>query len=161
MREEQNACTFIAGLVRQLAKPEHTQSQQVQTIVQQCMKAERKLSLNELADLLHLVAETYTAAFIVVEALDECRSAELPQLTSCLQHLQACLPAVRVMVTARPQLALGEEFKDAVRFDICAHEVDIRQYVNCQISRLSKQVVRTAGLQEVVTQGIIDAANGM
>jgi hypothetical protein len=56
MREEQNARTFIAGLVRQLAKPEHTQSQQVQTIVERCMKAERKPSLNELADLLHLVA---------------------------------------------------------------------------------------------------------
>ncbi len=97
----------------------------------------------------------------MVDALDECRSAEWPQLISCLQHLQARLPAVRVMVTARPQLALGEEFKGTVRFDICAHDVDLRQYVHCQISRLSKHVVRTAGFQEVVTQGIIDAANGM
>ncbi len=161
MQEEQNARTFLADLVKQLAKQKHTQSRRVKALVEVCARAKRKPSLIELADLLRRVTKKYTDVFIAVDALDECQSAEWPQLISTLQQLQARVPAVRVMVTARPQLMLGTEFRDAVRTDICAHAVDLRQYIDSQVSRLSKHVVRTAGIKEVVTQGIIQAANGM
>jgi hypothetical protein len=161
MREEQNATTFLAGLLRQLVKKEHTQSQRVQALVEQCSKAGRRPSLDELAGLLEFVAETFTTVFLVIDALDECQSAEWPQLISQLRNLQARVPVIRLMVTTRPQLAFGAEFEDAAKVEICAHDADLGHYINSQMPRLSKHVLQTPGLQDKVVSGIIHAANGM
>ncbi len=161
MREEQNARSFLAGLLRQLVNQEHAQSQQTQTLVEQCKKADRRPSFNELADLLRFVAATFRIVFIVVDALDECRNDQWPQLMSQLWLLQRQLPAVRLMATARPQPALDNEFKDAMKVSIQAHEVDLRTYLDNQIPKLSLHVVRTPCLKEEVVRGIIQAANGM
>jgi hypothetical protein len=78
MREEQNARLFIAGLLQQLVKQEHGQSQQMQTLVEQRKTVDRRPSFNELTDLLRFVATKLRIVFIVVDALDECQSDEWP-----------------------------------------------------------------------------------
>ncbi len=161
MREEQNARTFLAGLLGQLLKREHTESPHTQSLVEKCKKAKTRPTFDELAVILQLALKTYETVFIVIDALDECRSTEWQQLTSQLRKLQVQLPSLRLMVTTRPQLVLGAEFQDVVRVDIRAHEADLRRYINRQLPRLSKHVVQTAGLKEEVIKGIIRAAKGM
>jgi hypothetical protein len=160
-REEQNAGTFLARLLRQLMKPEHTESHRVQALVGLCGKTQRRPVLHELAELLHFAAETFEKVFIIIDALDECRITESQRLMSKLWRLQSKLPNIRLMATARSQLNFSKKFKVDVRLEISAHEADLTPYITSHISQLSKQVIRMTGPKESVVNGVIQAANGM
>ncbi len=160
-RGADNARSRLAGLVRQLLKPEHAMSQQVRALHEQCRLASRAASFSELSHLLECSTAAYPAAFILIDALDECERAEWPPLLSEIRRLQARLPHVRLMVTLRPQVAFDDVFADAVRLEIRANSQDLELYINGQVPRLSKHVERTPGLRDDVVQGIIKAADGM
>ncbi len=72
MREEQTKETILAGLIRQLVKHKHSELEHVQTLYEQCKNVGRRPSFSELSSLLRDVACSYSTAFIVLDALDEC-----------------------------------------------------------------------------------------
>jgi Cdc6-like AAA superfamily ATPase len=161
MREQQNARNLLAGLLKQLVGREHSLSPPVQDLFARCEGGRRQPTFRELSSLLHEVASTYRTSFILIDALDECDSAEWSALLSELHHLQALLPSVRLMVTFRPHVTLGIEFTGALILKICASNHDIEIYIKGQLSRLSKFVQLTAGLSAEITHGVITSADGM
>jgi Cdc6-like AAA superfamily ATPase len=161
MREEQTKEKLLAGLLRQLVKPKHSESDRVQALYELCKNAKRRPSFSELSGLLQHVAGTYSKMFIVIDALDECESKDWSPLITELRRLQTQLPALRLMVTFRQHVKITEEFTDAVTFEIRAHSWDLEHYIKGHMPRLSKHVEETAGLREEVIEAIVKAADGM
>jgi hypothetical protein len=160
MQEEQTKEKLMAGFLRQLIKPEYFESDKVQTLYEQCKEAGRRPSFSELSNMLHDVTQTYSATYVIVDALDEC-GPEWPLLISGFQHMQSLLTALRIMVTFRPHVDVAEKFADFVPFDIRARSWDLKQYVMGQLSLLSKHVKENSSLREEVIEGIANAADGM
>jgi hypothetical protein len=161
MREEQTKEKLLAGLLRQLVKRKHSQSERLKAVHERCKNAGRRPSSSNLFDMLQYVAGIYFRIFVVVDALDECDSTVQSPLLSELRRLQTLLPKLRVMVTFRPHVTVAEEFTDAVNFEISASSWDLEHYVAGHMSQLSKRVGDTPGLGDQIIQRIVEAADGM
>ncbi len=97
-REQQTKKKLLAGLLRQLVKLTHFESEDVQALYGQCKDAGRKLSSSDLYTLVQPVASTSSPIFIVIDALDECESENWSPLLSELRSLRTLLPAIRLMI---------------------------------------------------------------
>ncbi len=161
MRAEQTKEKLLAALLRQLVKPEHSASEKLETLFEQCEKAKRRPTFSELTGLLQYVAGTYSEVFVVVDALDECDAKEWCPIISELRHMQSLLPALKLLITFRPHVTITEDFTEAATMEICADSWDLEHYVNEQIPNLSKHVEENVSLREEVIQGIVKAADGM
>jgi hypothetical protein len=126
-----------------------------------CKKSRRSPTFDELSSLLQHIAGTYSRVFIVVDALDECPTAERLALISGIRRLQELLPTIRVMATFRPHINLDGEVTSADKLEIHASDSDLEHYLNCNLSHLSPRIKDTPSLEGAVVQGIIKAAGGM
>jgi hypothetical protein len=161
MQQKQVREQLLAGLLRQLVHQQHYVSENVQALHTLCEKARRSPTFEELSSLLQHTAGTYSRLFIVIDALDECPTAERLALMSEIQRLQEFLPGIRFMATFRPHLILDNNFAHAEQLEIRADDSDLRHYVNCNISMLSPRVEETPWLKEAVVERITLAADGM
>jgi Cdc6-like AAA superfamily ATPase len=161
MRGEQAKEKLLAGLLRQLLQRKHCCSETVQSLYEQCKSAGRRPSLDEMVVLLKHVASSFSQAFVVVDALDECEGTEWSPLVRELRRLQTLFPALRLMFTFRPHVIVLEEMAEAATLNIRAHRSDIEHYVATHLSRLSQHVTEAANLRRDVIQGIVAAADGM
>jgi hypothetical protein len=161
MQEEQSREKLVAALLRQLVKREQLESEKVHSIYEECKSAKRRPNLKELASMLQHVAGSFSKAFVIVDALDECVGMEWSPLASELRGLQALCPALRLMLTFRPHVTIAEKMGEATTLHILADPNDLKHYVTMQLWRLSKHVTETAELRQEVVKGIVDAADGM
>ncbi len=161
MQQEQVREKLLAGLLRQLVHQQHCVSENVRALHNVCQQAGRSPTFDELSILLQHIAGTYSWIFIVVDALDECPTAERLALISKIRRLQELLPTIRVMATFRPHINLDSEVTRAVKLEIHASDSDLEHYLTCNLLRLSPRVGETPSLKEAVVEGIIKAAGGM
>jgi hypothetical protein len=161
MQREHVQEKVLAGLLRQLVKQQHCSSEKVQTLFAACQRAVRLPTFDELSSLLQHVAGTYPRVFIVIDALDECPSADFLALVTESVRLQELLPTVQFLATFRPHLTFDNSNADSDELEIRASDSDLEHYLKCNISRLSRRVEETPLLKEAVVQGIIEAADGM
>jgi hypothetical protein len=161
MQKEQVREKLLIGLLRQLVKQQHCASEKVQSLHSICRQARRSPTFDELSSLLQHIAGTHSRVLIVIDALDECPSAECLALISEIRRLQKLLPTIRVMATFRPHVNLNDDLANADKLEICASDSDLEHYFYCNISRLSQRVGETQSLRKAVVQGIIKAADGM
>jgi hypothetical protein len=160
-REEQTKEMLLAGLLCQLVKQRHSESEITQALFKECHSAGRRPSFNELSDVLQYVVGTYSKTMLVVDALDEYEGVELSQSVSEVQRLQSLLPTLQLMVTFRPHVPVTKGLSYAATLEIRADSWDLDRYINGQLPRLSKHVETTTGLRKLIIQGIIKAADGM
>lgn len=99
---------------------------------------------------------------MVIDALDECSSDDGTQrkLLKGLLTLQAS-QAINVMVTSRPIPSIMSESQSLGVLEVQANRSDIQNYLEGQMSRLSKRVAADEDLQSQIINGIIEAADGM
>jgi Cdc6-like AAA superfamily ATPase len=161
IREEQTEEKLLAALLRQLVKPKHSESERFRTLYETCKRAERGPVFSELSSLLGEVTATYSTVYIVVDALDECEGTMWSTFLTEIQRVQALIPILKLMTTFRPHVAVAKELPETKRIEIRADSRDLERYVTEHISRLSKSIHETEGLQKEVVDGIVIAADGM
>ncbi len=161
MRDEQKKEKLMGALLRQLVTPKHSALEVLQALVEQCKAEGRRPTFDELSKLIQHVFNAYTKVYVIIDALDECASVEWSPLMAELQRLQAMLPAVRLMVTFRPQIDVKNNFLAVSKLEIRADDGDLERYIDNNIMHLSKYVVENPTLKKDVIQGIIKAADGM
>ena len=107
-------------------------------------------------------AQDFSRVFVIIDALDECSNDDRTRrrLLEKLRTLQK-LASVNLMVTSRPFPDIIEEFESATTLEIRASEVDIREYLEEQMSRLPRCVLKDSRLQARIVDGITGAVNGM
>jgi hypothetical protein len=135
------------------------------------LEAKRKvLPVGSIEDL-KAVAGAYRELFIVVDALDECKEFNRPEIISVFRELLQSLPLVKVFVTSRPEPDIIRFMEDAgtptLKVDASLMGPDIERFVTEEVRdlRLGRNGVRlyikSDDLVEEVVRTLTENANGM
>ena len=119
-----------------------------------------RLSQNEIREALCSVVKTYSRTFIIIDALDECKTDHIRnELLSELYKLQEGSD-VRLMVTFRPSIVVNSP--SSVReLEIRAHDEDVEEYLSGRLSELSSIVQEKNELQCEIKTRILGLVDGM
>jgi hypothetical protein len=119
-----------------------------------------KPSLDEITNVLRDVLAHYPYVCVVIDALDECQNATRGQFLAKLRDLQAGRD-VRLMVTARFIPDIEDAFRAALKLEVPASREDLKRFIAGQAYRLPACIQRSAALQDMVQEKILNAVDGM
>jgi Cdc6-like AAA superfamily ATPase len=161
-QEEQHSTDLLMSLLRQLARPSVPET--VRSLHRYHTAKETRPSFEEILNVLNSVVAGYSRAFIIIDALDECKVSDgvRSKFMSAIFNLQAKM-SVNLFATSRFIPDIEEEFKriGAVSLEIRASDEDVRRYLDSHISRLPSFVQECPQLMNRVKTAIIQAARGM
>jgi hypothetical protein len=108
------------------------------------------------------VAALYSRVFIIVDALDECQTSDgcRTKFLTEIFHLQSKTGA-NVFVTSRLISDIVKMFDGSTLLEIRATKEDIKRYLQGHMDELRPFVGRNQRLQEEITTGISEVADGM
>jgi hypothetical protein len=118
------------------------------------------LSRDEICVALCSIIRTYSRTFVIIDALDECRTDQIRnKLLSEVYKLQEGSD-VRLMVTFRPSIE-PELPSSMTKLEIRAYKEDIEQYLSSRISELRTVVRRRNELQRKIKDHISTLVDAM
>jgi len=161
-QENQEVDNLLASLLGQLAlwkKPIIPEA--IREWYNKHLKGENPgLSRNEIRGALCSIIRTYSRTFIIIDALDECKTDQIRnELLSEIYKLQEGSD-VRLMVTFRPSIE-PESPSSMAKLEIRAYEGDIEQYLSSRISGLRTVVQKNNELQRKIRDRISALVDGM
>jgi Cdc6-like AAA superfamily ATPase len=119
-----------------------------------------RLSRNEILEALSSITKTYSRTFIIIDALDECKTNHIRnELLSEIYKLQEGSDT-RLMVTFRPSIVPNPP--SSVReLEIRAYREDIEEYLSGRMSELPSVVQDNSELQYKIKTRILSLVDGM
>ncbi|KAH0551748.1 hypothetical protein GP486_007034 [Trichoglossum hirsutum] len=159
---EQKADDLLASLLKQLSQEKPSLPDSVKDLYDR-HKAKRTLpSFNDISIALQSVTALYSRVFIIVDALDECRTSNgcLTKFLSELFNLQK-RQGVNILATSRFIPKIVDHFKGTVSLEIHASRKDIERYLEGHMKQLPSFVQQNGQLQEEIKTGISEAVDGM
>lgn len=99
------------------------------------------------------ITHTYSRAFLVVDALDECSEDTRRQLLAVLKRVQDD-SSLRCLFTSRPIPEICHYFENDLKLAISAHPDDIEIYTHNRIQELSIVVQDDENLSQQIMKGI-------
>jgi hypothetical protein len=135
------------------------------------LEAKRKaLPVGSIEDLKAVVG-AYRELFVVVDALDECKEFNRPEIISVFRELLQSLPLVKVFVTSRPEPDIIRFMEDAgtptLKVGASLMRPDIEKFVKEEVhdlrhGRNGVQIyIKSDDLVEEVVRALTEKANGM
>ena len=161
--QEQKTIDILASILKQFAQTLPSAPQSLKRLYQIHRSKGTRPLFEEVMQALQSVISKYSKAFIVVDALDECRDADgsRKQLLQGLFNLQAKIGA-SLFATSRSIPVIEKQFEGrSTRLEIRASEYDLQRYTDENIKRLPSFVSRSTELQAEIKTGIISAVDGM
>jgi hypothetical protein len=159
-RDEQKAVDLLASLLKQLCQGRSSLPDQVNALYDQHKDKRTQPSFEEISRTLQSAAALYSRVFVVVDALDECQVSEgcRTRFLTEIFNLQSQSRA-NVFATSRSIPDITERFKGSTTLEIRAHDEDVRQYLDDQISQSRQKLLQTH-CEEIKTE-ITKAVDGM
>jgi hypothetical protein len=161
-QDEQKADSLLASLLRQLGQERPPLADSVKTLYN-CHKDKRTRPLfDEISGVLQSVAAAYSRVFIIVDALDECKSSDgcRSRFLSEIFSLQAKC-GVNFFATSRFIPEVTEKFAGNPSLEIRGSNDDVRKYLGTRISQGESRILRRSDLRAEVTTEIVKAIDGM
>lgn len=118
-------------------------------------------SIDEDLHTLRSVVSEHSKVFLVVDALDEYLEEQRDILLNYLSHLG---PNVSVMLTSRPQIAIGHRVSNFMTLEIRATADDISEYLDAQIQmspRFCRHLNAAPDLRAAIRKQIVQRSDGM
>ena len=159
-------CSILASLVGQLA----AQDEDCYAVAQATFDKDNPSdgtavspSIETLHECLHSMIIMLEDAYIVVDALDECanRQQVMEVLHSLNDFENDC---IKTLFTGREELDIQRALHDYKQLSIGANSLDIRLYVDSEITMRSKNGtlrIRDPALQEEIRERLVQKADGM
>ena len=154
---------LLASLVRQFAQRLPSLPVEIRNMYNQHTKEMTRPSLAEYLRLLHMVVRMFSQAFLLVDALDECKEEDGAR-ERFLAALKKLSTGVHLVVTSRWIPAIESEFSEALKLEIRADSEDVAQYVRSRVAttpRLMRHVVADPMLESMISRKIADNCHGM
>jgi hypothetical protein len=162
-QQEEPSGALLLNLLKQLIQDRPSIPESVKTLYDRHKPKLTRPSLDEISKVLHSVMTGYSRAFIIIDALDECRVSDggRKQLLSEISNLQS-RTGVNLFATSRFIPDIVKEFEGrSISLEIRASPEDLRRYLGGHMSSLPSFVLRSPNLQEEVETGIVKAVEGM
>ena len=163
-RQDQKPIDLLLSLLRQLIQRQPPVPENLKSLYEQHSKDDTKLSFGEVSQILEFIVHTYSRAFIIIDALDECQVSEGGRNKFLLEifNLQTKTGA-NVFATSRPIPDIIYEFEKqkSISLPVRASDEDIRTYLDPRMLELPSFVRRSPSLQEKIKTAVLEAADGM
>lgn len=161
-QRDQTLQDVLSSLLRQLAQKQPSLAFKMQEMFLDEYKRGTKLLLDEILSGLCYAVGQFQKVYIIIDALDECRSSSGPRdrLLAKIFDLQAKYD-LSFLVTSRPIPEIQELFKGKPFVEIRASTPDVQSYMKGRLMELPKFVARNAELQELIITEITKAIDGM
>ncbi|KAI1110175.1 hypothetical protein F5Y14DRAFT_371523 [Nemania sp. NC0429] len=160
--DEQRFSQLVASLLRQLVQTQSTLSESVKLLHGRHERTGTRPSADELLQALYSVVSEYGRVFMVIDALDECQTADdcrgkfISQLLKIVSERE-----VNVLATSRPIGEIVSRFEGAVTVNIRARDDDIVRYLDGNLSCLPGFVSARVDLWTEIKERIIECVDGM
>jgi hypothetical protein len=155
---EEDLTSLLAAILKQLVQPRPSITEPMQRLQIQHLVRRTKPWLEDIHGTLKFVLVNYSSVYIVVAALDVCEGRK--EFLAKVCSLQS-LVDLWLMATSRFFPDISKEFKEMPTLEVRATEQDLRRYINSQFHRLPSCVQRSADLQALVQDKIVEAVDGM
>ncbi|RAH55917.1 ankyrin [Aspergillus piperis CBS 112811] len=158
-KKDQNVENLLASILKQLSHFRSPLPTSVKKLYEQHQDRKTRPSLNELVRGLQSVVSSYTKVFVVIDALDECGTADDCQnvFLSQLFEIQKTCP-MNILATARPIPEIVKSFRGD-NLEIRAHESDVEKYLEGRISMARSELLQKH--KEEIKRRITELADGM
>lgn len=159
---EQTLVNLIGSLLKQLVQ-ERRISDDVKRLYEHHSKRSTRPTPEEVGRLAKSEISSYSKAFILVDALDECPE-ESGTRQNLLKELQSLPGNVNLMITSRDLPTIQQEFKGERRLDVSANREDVTRYIQGRISRedrLLRHIKADPTLKDAIMETIVGRVEGM
>ncbi|KAI0514673.1 hypothetical protein F5B22DRAFT_636987 [Xylaria bambusicola] len=161
-REQDTPEDLLLSLLKQLSESQRTLPDSVKALYDSHSRLRSRPLLKEILACLEAVTAIYSRVFIVIDALDECKSlnnCRTKLLQSVFQLQAKC--GVNIFATSRIDPSIESKFEKAQVVDMRGSRDDIVQYLDEGISQLPGFVQRNPELKIEIKQRILDVSGGM
>ena len=162
-QQQQGPIDILASLLKQLCRGSDKLPDAVSELYKDHQRHQTRPSLEDISQVLQLVASRYTKTYIIIDALDECSSSNRArqQLLEQLFLIQQGIP-INLLATSRfsPDIEIFFEGR-STRLGIKASEEDLQRYLDGSLQILPLFVWRSEELQRKVKRAIVEAVDGM
>ncbi|KAF7960203.1 hypothetical protein EAE96_001801 [Botrytis aclada] len=161
-QHDQKIDDLLLSLLKQLSGHNSSLPGAVKDLFNLNSRVRARPSTEEISSTLKSVIDSYSKVFIVVDALDECQTADgcrmkfLSEIFQLHETFQLSLFA-----TSRHIPDIEEKFNGSMRLEIRASDKDVEKYLDGHISQLPGYVCKSKDLQNEVKTAIIKAVDGM
>lgn len=161
-RDEQKLDDLLASLLKQLCEPHSSTPKAVKDLYNRHNPRRTRPSVDEISRALQSIAASFSRVFVVVDALDECQTAD-----GCRARFLAEIFAIQaksntnIFTTSRFLPEIGERFDKSTRLEVRATPDDVGSYLDGHMAQLSGCVTRNQDLQAEIKAAIIDVVDGM
>lgn len=157
---DQDCASLIAAILKQLGQSLPSAVGPIEQLHHKHASRGTRPSLDDIFSALRDVVALHPYVFIVIDALDECKSETRRQLLPKLLALQQEVD-IRLMATSRFVPDVEDAFRQAIKLKIEASDEDVNQFVAGHIDRLPRCVQRNSALQDLVQERVVEAVDGM
>ncbi|KAF5630756.1 purine and uridine phosphorylase [Fusarium tjaetaba] len=156
-REEQTARELLASVLKQLLQGLKTIPESVESL----HRAGSRLSLESISSALLWVAERFSRVFVLIDALDECRTSDgtRTRFLSEIFDLQSKCQ-INIFATSRPIPDVTRLFTNCASLEVRATDDDVRMFVRGRMPQLP-EFFGQQGLEEDITSQIVRSVQGM
>ena len=161
-QQDQKPVDLLASLLGQLVQRQPSLPNSMKGLYERYQVERVRPSFDEISQVLQTIMASYSRAFIVIDALDECGMSDgsYRKFLSEIFNLQDKTRA-NLFATSRFIPDITDEFKRSPSLEIRANDGDVRRYLDGHMSQLRSFVLRNPNLQEEIKTEIVKAVDGM
>ncbi|KAL3301367.1 ankyrin repeat protein [Colletotrichum asianum] len=165
--ENQRLEHLLATLLKQLAMERTNLPECIASLHEKRRTKSTKPSSGDLIEALEAVCASFTRAFVVVDAMDECQAEGCrSSLIGVLFDLQRKFPkAVSLFITSRHVPEVKEKFQSSLQLEIHATDGDLSRYAHSRIDHILTWIYvpeeHRLQIRKEITEKIIRISGGM
>jgi hypothetical protein len=159
---EQTLLSLLGGVAQQMAQQRPGISAELEALYHKHIDKKSKPDLDEILAIIHSEAVRFSKVFVVVDALDECINSHDSRdiLATSLRDL-SLNANLNVLMTSRFIPGTTYAFEDCHWLEIRAEMEGVKTYVQGNITRMPKFVMRNMDLQDAIINAVVKAVDGM
>lgn len=162
-QHEQKPVDLLASLLKQLLQDPASMPDSVESLYEDYKAKRTRPLIEDIVKALQSVVADYSRAFIIIDALDECKVSDGThrKFLSEIFNLQATTGA-SLFVTSRFIPEIMREFEGSMSLEIRASDQDVLKYVDGRMPwLLQSRISKYPDLQEMIRKEIMKAVDGM
>lgn len=158
--DEQKAHELLASLLKQLSGGQSCLPDSVKSLYDKHKVNHTRPSLEEISRTLQSVASLYPRVFIIVDALDECQVSDGCRMSFLTEIFSLQIKTgANLFMTSRFIPEIMEKMKGTIKYEIRAHNEDVRRYLDGRISESGQKLLQA--YREEINTEITKAVDGM
>ncbi|RPA77673.1 hypothetical protein BJ508DRAFT_228655 [Ascobolus immersus RN42] len=167
--QDARAEDYLACILKQLIQKRQHVPHTVKECFRRHMQHKTRPKMTEMATLLKSTLDTFNQVYVVVDALDECKTSGIgdPDVTrSKLVNEIRKMKNVAFLATSRAGISQFQGlFKETPAIEIIAHASDLRTFISAYIEsnngRLGRKLTGNNKLREKIMEEVIQTSQGM